>query len=238
MTTPDILDPPVIDQSPVAPSPAHQDTTGPSAPDASASPAAQAFVPRRRRGPRPKIALLPPEQIALVNQLLDQDKTYEEIVAEMATHGVTLNIDNVSKWYNGPYQEYLDSLDWQEELQRVRSHALAFGPDLVNAPFQEGLLQIGLTQLFRDLKQDRYKDHPVNAVRLFNALARLSREALVHRKYSDQCAKEKKEERKPLDPEREFNEKEHTLCLNAADRLFGFKPNKPIGPPLSEVYAK
>jgi len=40
----------------------------------------------RRRGPPSKIARLPVELRALVNQLLDQDKTYDEVVQEMARH--------------------------------------------------------------------------------------------------------------------------------------------------------
>ena len=46
------------------------------------------FKPRRRRGPQSKIAQLPGEQRALVNQLLD------EVVEEMARHGVSLTTDN------------------------------------------------------------------------------------------------------------------------------------------------
>src|SRR5437879_1138613 len=55
------------------------------------------FKPRRRRGPQSKIAQLPAEQRNLVNQLLDDDNTYEQVVEEMAMHGVSLNTDNVFK---------------------------------------------------------------------------------------------------------------------------------------------
>jgi hypothetical protein len=240
MTTPDILNPIPVHETPSTPSTATptEMASSPSTPDSHPSDPIASFVPRRRRGPKPKIAQLPPEQRALVNQLLDQDKTYEEVVTEMAKQGVSLTIDNVFNWYNGPYQEYLDALDWQEELQRVRDHAHAFGPDPANAPFQESLIQIALTHLLRDLKQDRYKDDPANSLRLFNALARLSREGVVLRKYADQCAKEQQQARKHLDPEREFNEKEHDIFLKGVERLFGFRPDQPIGPPLAEVLAK
>src|SRR6266436_1510792 len=163
------------------------------------------FKLRRRPGPVSKIAQLPTELRALVNQLLDQGHTYEDVVEEMAKHGISLNTDNVSKWFNGPYQDYLAALDWQDELQQLREHAFSFGQEEGNIRFQEGLVQIGLTQLFRAIKDDRFKDDPANGLRLFNSLARLSREALVIRKYADQQAKEKVQELRKLDPNRRMN---------------------------------
>src|SRR5712671_8031873 len=53
------------------------------------------FKPRRKRGPQSKIAQLPGHQRMLINRLLDDDKTYEEIIEEMAKLGVQLNTDNI-----------------------------------------------------------------------------------------------------------------------------------------------
>jgi len=177
----------------------------------------------RRRGPQSKIAQLSSELRALVNQLLDQEKTYEEIVEEMAKHGVSLNTDNVSKWFNGPYQDYLAALDWQDELQQLRDHAFSFGEGEGNVRFQEGLVQIALTQLFRTIKEDRFKDDPANSLRLFNSLARLSHEALVIRKYADQQAKEKTAQLTRLDPNRQISEAEEMAMQDRADDFFGWK---------------
>jgi len=146
---------------------------------------------RRRPGPVSKIAQLPTELRALVNQLLDQSKTYDEVVDEMAKHGISLNADNVSKWFNGPYQDYLAALEWRDELQQLRDHALSFGQEEGSVRFQEGVVQIGLTQIFRAMKENHFKDDAANSLRLFNSLARLSREALVIRKYADQQAQQK-----------------------------------------------
>src|SRR6266581_5348027 len=146
---------------------------------------------KRRPGPVSKIAQLSVEHRALVNQLLDQGHTYEEVVEEMAKHSISLNIDNVGKWFNGPYQDYLAALEWRDELQQLRDHAFSFGQEEGNVRFQEGVVQIGLTQIFRAMKEDRLKDDAPNSVRLFNSLARLSREALVIREYADLRAKEK-----------------------------------------------
>ena len=146
---------------------------------------------KRRPGPASKIAHLSVEHRALVNQLLDQAKTYDEVVDEMAKHGISLNTDNVSKWFNGPYQDYLAALDWRDELQQLRDHAFSFGQEEGNVRFQEGVVQIGLTQIFRAMKENHFKDDAANSLRLFNSLARLSREALVIRKYADQQAQQK-----------------------------------------------
>src|SRR5712671_3340032 len=181
------------------------------------------FKPRRKRGPQSKIAQLPGHQRMLINRLLDDDKTYEEIVEEMAKLGVQLNTDNISKWYTGPYQEYLAALDWQDELHQLRDHAFSFGQEEGNVRFQEGLVQIGLTQIFRAIKEDRFKDDPANALRLFNSLARLSREALVIRKYADQQAKEEVQELRKLDPNRKISELEETAMQDKSDDFFGWK---------------
>src|SRR5438445_355105 len=181
------------------------------------------FKPRRRPGPVSKIAQLPSELRALLNQLLDQGKTYEEVVEEMAKHGVSLNADNVGKWFNGPYQDYLAALEWRDELQQLRDHAFSFGQEEGNVRFQEGVVQIGLTQIFRAMKDDRLKDDAPNSVRLFNALARLSREALVIRKYADLRAKEKAVELKKLDPNREMRQAEEMAMQDRADDFFGWK---------------
>src|SRR5439155_15368887 len=98
---------------------------------------------KRRPGPPSKIAQLPTELRSLVNQLLDQAKTYEEVVGELAKHGVSLTIDNVFKWFNGPYQDYLIALEWRDELQQLRDHAFSFGQEEANVRFQEGVVQIG-----------------------------------------------------------------------------------------------
>src|SRR6266699_1042173 len=178
---------------------------------------------RRRPGPVSKIAQLPAELRALVNQLLDQGTIYEDVVEEMAKHGIILNTDNVSKWFNGPYQDYLAALEWRDELQKLRDHAFSFGQEEGSVRFQEGVVQIGLTQIFRAMKQDRFKDDAPNSLRLFNSLARLSREALVIRKYADQRANEKVVELKKLDVHRKMNDAEEFAMQDRADDFFGWK---------------
>src|SRR5438552_2027622 len=178
---------------------------------------------KRRPGPASKIAHLSVEHRALVNQLLDQAKTYDEVVDEMAKHGISLNTDNVSKWFNGPYQDYLAAIEWRDELQQLRDHALSFGQEEGNLRFQEGVVQIGLTQILRDMKNDRYKDDAPNSLRLFGSLARLSREALLIRKYADERAKEKAVGLKKLDVNRKMSDAEEIAMQDRADDFFGWK---------------
>src|SRR6266581_1047330 len=178
---------------------------------------------KRRPGPVSKIAQLSVEHRALVNQLLDQAKTYDAVVEEMAKHGISLNTDNVSKWFNGPYQDYLAALEWRDELQQLRDHAFSFGQEEGSVRFQEGVVQIGLTQIFRAMKEDRFKDDAPNSLRLFNSLARLSREALVIRKYADQQAQQKSVELKKLNVSREMKDAEDMALQDRADDFFGWK---------------
>src|SRR6267142_256317 len=76
-------------------------------------------IPPRRPGPKSKIAKLPKPQRDLVNQLLDDEKTYEQVVEELAKQGVSLNPENVRGWFNADYQDYLSALEWQEQFQLV-----------------------------------------------------------------------------------------------------------------------
>src|SRR6266705_3579117 len=178
---------------------------------------------KRRPGPVSKIAHLSVEHRALVNQLLDQAKTYDEVVDEMAKHGTSLNTDNISKWFNGPYQDYLAAIEWRDELQQLRDHAFSFGQEEGNLRFQEGVVQIGLTQILRDMKNDRYKDDAPNSLRLFGSLARLSREALLIRKYADERAKERAVGLKKLDVNRKMSDAEEIAMQDRADDFFGWK---------------
>ena len=104
----------------------------------------------------------------------------------MSRHGVKLYYDNISRWFNGPYQDDLATRQWRDDVHSLREDVLTVFQEPADGRFQKGLLEIGLTYLLRSLKEDRHHNDPGNSIRLFNSLARLSREALVLRKYSDQ----------------------------------------------------
>ena len=64
--------------------------------------------PRRSRS---KIAVLPKEQRDAINNLLLDGASYSSVINRMAEQGISLNPENVSKWYQSGFQDYLASLE-------------------------------------------------------------------------------------------------------------------------------
>jgi hypothetical protein len=193
---------------------------------------------QRRPGPESKIGSLPKEQRALINRLLDDEMSYEEVVQAMAAEGVKLTVDNVSRWYKHGYQDHLNAREWQYEFQFLCESLAGMNQETDETNFHRGLIQFGLTKIFRAIKQDRFDDDPGSSIRAFNALARLSREALVLRKYVDQRADRAATQTANLDPNRELS-KERELTLAAMERIFGYKASPgPIGPDMKDYMAK
>jgi hypothetical protein len=116
-----------------------------------------------------------------INQMLDDNKSYRFISEALAAHGVVLNADNLSKYYNQQYQEYLAAQDREAVARALQQSA----QDGTGAKLQEGVVQLGLTQLFRGLYHNNPAQDPLHSIRLFNATARLSREALLLRQLRD-----------------------------------------------------
>src|SRR5215831_14839318 len=67
-----------------------------------------------------KIANLPKEQRDAINRMLDDGATYKFVAGQMAKQGVSLNIENISNWFNGAYQDHLRQLEWRAELRSLR----------------------------------------------------------------------------------------------------------------------
>jgi hypothetical protein len=136
-----------------------------------------------------KIAQLPKEQRDIINRLLDDGATYKAVVREMDKHGVSLNGENISNWFNGPYQNHVQHQEWLAELRRARESAADLDELSSTPQFQANLLHLAMTEIFRALHEAQSKSDPSNYIRLFNTLARLSREALALRKYDDVSAR-------------------------------------------------
>jgi hypothetical protein len=192
----------------------------------------------RRRKPRGKIAELPKEKRDIVNRLMDDGATYRTIELEMANHGVDLNGENISNWSTSGYQQHLDRQQWLEEVNAMREGASDLLQNYDPLKTHQGVIQLAVSQIFKALKQEALTDDPQNYTRLLNALARLSREALVFTKYEDTRAQAKVEELQKLDPHRELAEKEREILLGGAERFFGFRPDKQIGPSLADFLAQ
>src|SRR5215510_6129058 len=76
-----------------------QPPTNPSPPDS--SPTAQ---PVKRKG---KIAELPRVHRDTINRLLEDGASYKTVELEMLKHGISLNAENISNWFDGGFQDYL-----------------------------------------------------------------------------------------------------------------------------------
>ena len=159
-----------------------------------------------------KIARLPKAVRDKINQMIDDGRTYPQIIKDLGDDAKDLKPNHFSEWRKGGYQDYLRHQEWRDQLRILRENG-ADMTELTDGPkFQETLVQIALTEIFRVLEQRELKPDSLNYIRLFNALARLNREALGLRKYNDQLAKEEKE-LKQLDPNRDFSQNEHRAIV-------------------------
>ena len=203
-----------------------QPTTQPFAALDPSSPSSGAKPPTlysKRRKPTGKIAQLPKEQRGLINHLLDDGATYDGVSQEMVKHGVFLNGENVSNWFQSGYQDHLQEQDWLAEMNALRESASNLGQYPDDAKFHQAVLQVGLLQIFKSLKQEDLKDDPANHTRMLNALSRLSREALAFKKYGDLCAKATVGELKKVDYNRKLTEKERRAIVRQVDELLGLR---------------
>jgi hypothetical protein len=80
--------------------------------------------------------------------MLRDGSSYAKIVEKLADRGHNLDKDNLSRWYAGGYQDWVQEQAWLEEM-RVR---LDFAKDIVNQPnanlIDEASLRIAVTQMY------------------------------------------------------------------------------------------
>jgi hypothetical protein len=174
-----------------------------------------------------KIARLPKAIRDKINQWLDDGRTYPQIIKDLGDDAKDLKPGHFSEWRKGGYEDYLRHQEWRDQLRIVRENGSEMS-ELADSPkFQETLVQIALTEIFRVLQQGELKPDSLNYIRLFNALARLNREALGLRKYNDLLAKEQAE-LKQLDPNRDTSKNELRAIADRADVIF--RMPRPGGP--------
>lgn len=103
-------------------------------------------IPSRRR--TGKIARLPHEHRELINHMLRDGAPYPKIIQKLADHGYKLDKHNLSRWYGGGHQDWVEEQAWLEEM-RVR---LDFAREVVNQPnanlLDEASLRIAVTQMY------------------------------------------------------------------------------------------
>jgi len=165
-----------------------------------------------------KIAHLPKAIRDKINQWIDDGRTYPQIINDLGDDAKDLKPNHFSEWRKGGYQDYLRHHAWRDQLRLLRENGSDMS-ELTDGPkFQETLVQIALTEIFRVLQQGELKPDSLNYIRLFNALARLNREALSLRKYNDLLAKNEAA-LKQLDINREISENEHVAIVDRTDRI-------------------
>ena len=148
-----------------------------------------------------------------------------------AEHGVDLNKVNVHNWFKSGTQDYLRH---QEFCTRSAPFAKAPATCSIKVRFLsciEVANQLSVLQIFKTLRDDTLADDHVNRIRSMNALSRLSREALVFKKYEDALAKELREQQQKEQelalkqgvanaPSKEELDRQ---LLDKSDDFFGFK---------------
>src|SRR6476619_6563055 len=83
----------------------------------------------RRKG---NVARLPKKHRDLVNSMLDDGKTYPEIIAELekSTEPVLpwpISPKNLSAWFEGGYKDYLRAQDWRERIDTRADRYIEIG---------------------------------------------------------------------------------------------------------------
>src|SRR5260370_6822433 len=179
-----------------------------------------------------KIARLPKVLRDQVNRMLDDGGPYKAIdeKLEQSTDPplpYKLLEINISRWKDNGYQRYLRHQEWRDQLRILRENGSDMS-ELTDGPkFQETLVQIALTEIFRVLQQGELKPDSLNYIRLFNALARLNREALSLRKYNDLLAKDEAA-LKQLDPKRKISDNEHSAIVDIINQVMEMPRPRPL----------
>jgi hypothetical protein len=194
--------------------------------------AAESCEPVGRKG-RSKIDGLPKAQRDVINRMLLDGANYAEVIQAMAEQGVSLNAENLSKWYQRGFQNYLAELE-RLEFQKARYEAateLLKDTDTIKLP--EAGLQTAAAQIFDLLGRfdstslvEGLSNEPDKYIRLVNALARVAREAqnLKRQRALELQAVQDK------DPKRKLAEEERTLILDHVDDCFGVKAYREPNP--------
>jgi hypothetical protein len=201
---------------------------------AEATPPPPAGAPPRK--PTGKIAELPRAQRDMINLMLADGKTYKAVATEMAKHGISLNGENVSNWYDSGFQHYLRHRDWLTDIATMRENADDILEGYDPLKFHQAVNHVAVSQIFKSLRDEKLTNDPLSHTRALNALSRLSREALVFKKYEDARSDAQARELAQCDPNRVID---RNAIFAATERALGFAASPgPIGPDLNEYFAR
>jgi hypothetical protein len=185
----------------------------------------------RRKG---NVARLPKPLRDLVNSMLDDGKSYPEIVTALENstdpklpHPVTAR--NICNWFDGGYQDYLRDQAWRERMtiNSDRFLELASNDDDASTVTAGGLQAavIQLCQLMDQLFNPKSGEVDAdNFMRATNSLSRLSRSIIRMQQHRHAVALEKA----ARPDSKEAQAKARADMLDKMDQLFGIRPVKAI----------
>jgi hypothetical protein len=182
-------------------------------------------VHTRRNG---KIAHLPKEKRDLINGLFDQGSTYENVRRECAAQGISLNLENISQWYHGGYQDELQQRERRQQLRAAQDVILELArrdDDATALPVAG--LQIALTQLAQQLFELVPGAHKLSLqndadhyLRMLNTLARMSKALLALQKYYDNDPRTLAAQLPKRDLNDDVSDPQYDLLVNKMDQVF------------------
>jgi hypothetical protein len=115
--------------------------------------------------------------------MLDDGFTYKTIIQKLNESTepplpYPLSEMNISRWKDNGYQKYLRQQDCRAVLRELRESAADIADFNDGPQFRETLIQLGLTEIFRTLRDGQIRSDRPNHIRTLNALARLNHEAM------------------------------------------------------------
>ena len=137
----------------------------------------------RRRSRTDKIARLPKPLRDSINEMLDEGLPYKEIIQRLGDHGKHLNKQNISRWKQGPYQEYLKGQDFNEFTRHQMEFAAELLPEMPenSRQLQEACNRIAALQVFNALLRqgaalvtNTLQLQPENFYKLANTIYKIS----------------------------------------------------------------
>jgi hypothetical protein len=154
------------------------------APESPASP--------RRNG---KIARLPKATRDMINSMLDDGLPYHVILDELGQAGEGINLQNLTNWKQGGYQDWIKN---QELAERTRAQTemaidlLRENPDVDPAMVTKASSLVGAAQLFQAIQdygdaalKKMLQEKPEKYISILNLVCRMSESGLRSAKYHD-----------------------------------------------------
>jgi len=159
-------------------------------------------MPRKLTG---KIANLSKEWRDVVNLMLMDGATYQQIIERLKEPCPDLVEQNITNWFQGGYQEWLKEQTRLADMKLRREQAERLATENKGSQVHEASLQIAssmiydvLTNFDAETLKEKLQQKPEHVAPLINALAKLSDQGLKFQRYQEQIADRKRAIEKEL----------------------------------------